>query len=247
MHSGKNPWMTFIRVGLAAAITCAPVTAALAQSTQGAQSRQGTASRPQGQETGTNSQGQTEGQRRPAPGRLVVPVTGTLKATATPGAPTTPPAAGTPSGAESAVSVAPTVDGTFAIQRFARTTEDAVAAVGTLALTIVDPETAASRTVVTQVAMPLANSGAPAPAPAANPQALTVRACETLSLALGPVALNLPGAAVELHEANVDLTVVAGTGDRLSGVLCEVADLIERTAPASQLAATLNRLLDVLG
>jgi hypothetical protein len=242
--------MTFVRVGLAAAITCAPATAALAQSAQGAQSRQGTGSSPQGQQqTGNTPQGQTEGQRRPAPGRLVVPVTGTLQTAATPGAPATPPAAGTPSGAESAVSAAPTVDGTFAIQRFARTTEDAVAAVGTLTLTLVDPETAASRTVVTQVAMPLATSGetAPAPAPASTRQAVTVRACETLTLALGPVALELPGAAVELAGANVDLTVVPGTGDRLGGVLCEVADLLDRSAPPAQLAATLNRLLDVLG
>ena len=122
----------------------APVTAALAESKQGA----GNNSQSQG--VGNNPQGQTQGQRRPTPGRLVVPVTGTLETSATPGTPTTP---------EGDATAAPTVAGTFAIQRFARTTEDAVAAVGTLTLTFTDPTTDAARTIITQVAMPLAKSG----------------------------------------------------------------------------------------
>ena len=67
-----------------------------------------------------NQQRLTEGQRLPTPGRLVLPVTGTV------GTATTAP--------EGEAAATPAVTGSFAIQRFARTIEDSVAAVGTLTL-----------------------------------------------------------------------------------------------------------------
>ncbi len=233
----SHRWTAFVRVGLAAAMAGAPVTAALAQSQQGA------ANNPQSEQAAKNRQGQTEGQRRPTPGRLVVPVTGTLETSATPATPTTPAGDAT---------AAPTVAGTFAIQRFARTTEDAVAAVGTLTLTFTDPTTAAARTIITQVAMPLARSGETTPptepSPAgANRQAAATQPCETLSLVLGPIALNPLGVGVQLDETNVDLTVVQGAGQRLSGLLCHVTGLIGGTAAPAELVNTLNSLLDMLG
>ena len=71
-------------------------------------------------------------------------------------------------------SAAATVAGSFAIQRFARTTEDAVAAVGTLSLTFTDQETNTARTVVTQAAMPLSRSTEGEPPGSGEPPA-TVR------------------------------------------------------------------------
>ena len=159
---------------------------------------------------------------------------------------------GTPSASEGDLTAAPTVAGTFAIQRFARTTEDAVAAFGTLTLTFTDPSTDAARTIITQVAMPLARFGetttptVPSPV-GTNSQAAATPPCETLSLVLGPIDLNLLGVGVQIDEANVDLTVVQGAGERLRGLLCEVTDLIDRTTPPAELVNRLNSLLDMLG
>jgi len=205
-----------VRVGLAAAIACAPVTAALAQGTQAPRN---------------NQQRQTESQRQPTPGRLIVPVTATLGTAATPTTPTAEDAASTPT---------PTVTGLFSIQRFARTTEEAVAAVGTLTLSFADPTSSAQRTIVTQVAMPLARSGDTTPPPTAG-------ACETLSLVLGPLDLNLLTVDVHLEQANVDLTVVEGAGEQLGNLLCDATRLIDRAAAPAELVKTLNTLLDTIG
>jgi hypothetical protein len=229
MHIGSTSVLAFpsrtrfggcamiVRVGLAAAVACAPVTAALAQGTQAPQN---------------NQQRQTESQRQPTPGRLIVPVTASLGTAATPTTPTAEDAASTPT---------PTVTGSFSIQRFARTTEEAVAAVGTLTLSLEDPSSNAPRTIVTQVAMPLARSGDTTTAPA------TSGACETLSLVLGPLDLNLLAVAVRLEQVNVELTVVQGAGERLGNLLCDATRLIDRAAAPAELVKTLNTLLDTIG
>ena len=223
---------TFVRVALAAAIACAPVTAALAQGTQTVRN---------------NQQGQTNGQRQPTPGRLTVPITGTLGTAATP----------TPGAVAAAAS---TVTGSFSIQRFARTTEDGVAAVGTLVLSFVDPASNAARTIVTQVAMSVAKSGGTTPPGGAADQAQPIvgatlqasapaaaEACGTLSLVLEPPNLDQPGLAVQLDQVNVNVTAVQGTAEQMRNLLCEVAGLVEGTAPPAELVNKLNTLLDVIG
>jgi hypothetical protein len=228
MHTGSTSVLAFtsrtgsgrcamiVRVGLAAAVACAPVTVALAQGTQAPRN---------------NQQSQTESQRQPKPGRLVVPVTASLGTAATPTTPTAEDAASTPT---------PTVTGSFSIQRFARTTEEAVAAVGTLTLSLEDPTSNAPRTIVTQIAMPLARSG-DTTAPA------TSGACETLSLVLGPLDLNLLAVAVHLEQVNVELTAVQGAGERLGNLLCNATRLIDRAAAPAELVKTLNTVLDTIG
>jgi hypothetical protein len=213
---------TWVRVGLAAAIACAPVTGALAQGT-------GTQAQP------NNQQRQTEGQRLATPGRLVVPVTGTVGTA--------------PTAAEGEAAATPEVTGTFAIQRFARTTEDSVAAVGTLTLNLTDPATKAARTIITQVAMPLAKSGdTTVPVgTAGQPQSTGATACGTLSMVLGPLELTLLGLSFQLNEVNVDFAVVAGTGERLGNLLCEVTSLIDGSARPAELVNRLNTLLDTIG
>jgi hypothetical protein len=185
-------------------------------------------------------QSQAEGQRRPT-GRLIVPVTGTL-GTAAPAKPT---------GAVEAA-ITPAVTGSFAIQRFARTTEGGVAAVGTLTLSFTDSASNKARTVITQGAMRLDrgdDTGTPAKqqpggvSPQASPPA-TAQGCETTSLLLGGVALDLPGLAIKLDDANVDL--VPSAGEQQGTPLCDVAGLMTG-APPAELVKALNTLLDTMG
>jgi hypothetical protein len=71
--------------------------------------------------------------------------------------------------------------------------------------------------------------------------------CETLSLVLGPLQLDLPGNAVQLNEANVDFLVVPGANRRLGNVLCDVNSLMERSAGPQEVVRMLNTLLDLVG
>jgi hypothetical protein len=217
---------TCVRVGLAVAIACAPVTVALAQSPQNAKSPQ---------TSSTTQTRQNAGQRQAAPGRLVVPVSATLAGAETPSV-----EAGTSA-----------VTGTFAIQRFARTTDDAVAAVGTLTLTVTDASTTSTRAIITQAAMPVARStgiATPAPAVTASPSTgPTTTACETVRLVLDAIEIAPMGVAVEIARVNVDVTALPGVGERLPTLLCEVANQISGTTAPAELVTTLNGLLDMLG
>jgi len=164
-----------------------------------------------------------------------VPVTGTVGT-----APTAP---------EGEAAATPEVTGSFAIQRFARTTEDSVAAAGTLTLSLTDPATNAARTIITQVAMPVAKSGDTTvpTGTAGQPQPIGETACGTLSMVLGPLELTLLGLSFQLNEVNVDVAVVAGTGERLGNLLCEVTSLIDGSARPAELVNRLNTLLDTIG
>jgi len=153
----------------------------------------------------------------------------------------------------------PDVTGTFSIRRFARTTNDAVAAVGTLTLTLTDPASNAARTIVTELALPIARAGDPeAPgAPPAQPSpigptpqtfaAAEASTCETLSLVLGPFQFDVLGTAVQLNEANVDVIAVPGASERFKNRLCGLTALMDGAAPRAEVVRMLNRLLDTLG
>ncbi len=228
---------TFVRLGLAVVIACAPVPGALAQGTQAP---------PQN----TRQQRQTEGQPQPTPARLIVPIAGTLESAegATSAAPTVlEEDVSTPTPLEG--DVAPAVTGSFSIQRFARTTAGGVAAVGVLTLSITDSasNTGRSSAIVTRGALPLATGGetaTPDERSQVSPLALA-QGCETLSLVLGQVKLDLPGRAIQLDEVNVDL--VQRSGDRLAPAMCQAARLIQGAAPPAELVKALNTLLDTIG
>jgi len=207
------------RAGLAAAIAFAPVTVALAQSTQA-----------------TNQQRQTEGQRQATPGRLTVPITGTVGASA--------PSSTIVTGVQGVVAAAPPLTGSFSIQRFARTTENAVAAVGTLTSTFVDPSSNAASTIVTQIAMPIAKSGLTS---AELPVASTMQACESLGLVLGAIDIRLLSLPVHLDNVTIDLTVVPGTGERFGTLLCTAGAQLDDASKPADLVNTLNALLDLIG
>lgn len=257
---------TLMRVGLASTLVCAlGTTGAIAQGTQ--------ASRTQ--------QLQTQGLRQ-TPGRLIIPITGTIASPAgspgpaepsTPSTPPTPPDSTTLPPETPTPETTPTVPaasdvfGTFSIQRFARTTDGEVAAVGTLTVSLVDPASTQTRTIITQVAMPVARSGgAAAPSSssigfsqtsvtqsAVSPVASQGtrpgpdQACETLNLTLEGIELDLLGIPVQLDPVNVDFTVVPGTGSRLSGLLCGVNGALDSGASPVERTNMLNSLLDTIG
>jgi hypothetical protein len=228
----------------------------------------------QGGQAPPKTQQQTEGARLLVPGRLIVPITGTIETATTPAVPseppTTPPSTpGTPAapigvGVSALLAIPaadaalpPEVTGSFSIRRFARTTNDTIAAVGTLTLSFTDPSSSAARTVVTQVAIPVAKSGDAAPTGGPDTQPIgsasqatataETQVCETLSLVLGPLQLDLLGNAVQLNQANVDFLVVPGVNRRLGNVLCDVNGLMERSAGPAEVVRMLNTLLDTVG
>ncbi len=164
------------------------------------------------------------------------------------------PVTGTLAGAEAETpEVANAASGTFAIQRFARTPDDAVAAVGTLTLTFTHKSTDSTRTIITQAAMPLARSVEGAtPAPAATGTTSTstspaTPACEAVRLVLDAITITPLGVAVNIERANVDVTALPGTGERLASLVCELTSQINGTQAPAELVNSLNALLDMLG
>ena len=155
---------------------------------------------------------EAQGQGRPPTG-LTVPIDGTV--------------AGTAGGGVG------TLTGTFTITRFAQA-NDGIVAVGTLVATITDTATGTTRTVVSQIALPLAQSA-------------TTATCEILHLELGPLDLNLLGLQVHLDRVVLDITAVPGPGNLLGNLLCAIAGLLDDTGSLSALVGLLNNLLAVLG
>jgi hypothetical protein len=150
------------------------------------------------------------------------------------------------------------VTGSFAIQRFARATDDTVAAVGTLTLSVTDPASE-PRTIVTQVPMRVAKAAA-IPTPGVSSRSLPPRdatpqqapgpsaqTCETLSLVLTPQELDVVGLPIQLDAANIDVTAVRGAGGQLANLLCAVTGLFDGAAPATELVKALNTVLATIG
>ncbi|HEX5475246.1 MAG TPA: hypothetical protein VFX12_11340 [Vicinamibacterales bacterium] len=124
--------------------------------------------------------------------------------------------------------------GTFTLQRFEGQGTNAVA-VGTLVAKVTDPATTTTRTIVTQIALPVDLTQSTA-------------SCPILHLVLGPLDLNLLGLAVHLDQVVLDITAVQGPGNLLGNLLCAVSNLLNGTAsPVSQLVGLLNQILAALG
>jgi hypothetical protein len=213
------------RAALAAAIAFAPVTVALAQGSQAT-------SQPQKSQA-TSQQRQTEGQRQATPGRLTVPIVGSVGASSTAAA-----------GVQSAVAAAPPLNGSFTIQRFARTTDNALAAVGTLTASFVDPTSNATRTIVTQIAMPVAKSTLASADLGASSSA---QACGALGLVLGAIDIRPLSQPVHLDNTTLDLAAIPGTGERFGTLLCAASAQLDDTSKPADAANTLNALLDLIG
>jgi hypothetical protein len=139
-----------------------------------------------------------------------------------------------------------------------------VAAVGILTLSVTDPVSTTARTIITQAAMPVALSGdevtSPAPGPV-EPQRSTAtsslnansrvareasaQGCETLSLVLGPVDLDLLGMTVQLNQMNVDF--ISRSSGRQGIVMCGATGVINGGVSPVEQMKILNMLLDAVG
>ncbi len=135
--------------------------------------------------------------------------------------------------------------GSFAIRRFAQTTEGELAAVGLLTLNLTDAASNTARTIVTQAAMPVSlSAAAPTDPPAPQPTDPAAQGCETLSLVLGAVEIELLGMAVQLNQVNLDF--VPRSNGRLGILACGATGVIGNgTGPAEQMRI-LNTLLDTV-
>jgi len=113
------------------------------------------------------------------------------------------------------------VVGTFTIARFANQNGQLVA-IGSVAATVKDAAGAA-RTVVTNVALPVAaiTSGA-AGSPTITPQVT----CGILHLELGPLDLDLLGLVVHLDRVVLDVAAESGPGNLLGNLLCGISNLL---------------------
>jgi hypothetical protein len=195
-------------------------------------------------------QQQAQGLRQASHGRLIVPISATL---------TTPTTSTEPTASSMAQ-----VTGSFSIQRFAQTTAGEVAAVGMLTLNLVDPSSGSARAIVTEVAMRAVQSvdesssltssstrsttGTSAVVLGAESRArptASTQGCETLSLTLRPVQLDLLGMAVRLDQVNVDF--ISRTTGQLRSLLCGTTSVMDRGVGPAERMNRLNALLDVVG
>ena len=135
--------------------------------------------------------------------------------------------------------------GTFSISRFA--IQDAVlVAIGQLNATYTDASGVA-RTIVTQVAWPVANGGSSPGAEAASCDTGSIaQGCDILNLVLGPLHLDLLGLVIDLNQVILNITATTGAGDLLGNLLCAITGLLDAGALGQQVVNLLNQLVGVL-
>ena len=128
-----------------------------------------------------------------------------------------------------------------------------------LTLSVTDPTSNIGRTIVTELVMPIARSGDRATSGAADTQPQSIKPtslaspstatqpCETLSLVLGPLHLDVLGNLVQLNETNLEIIAGPGPGGRLRNLLCDVGDLMDGAARPAEIVRRLNTLLETIG
>ena len=139
-----------------------------------------------------------------------------------------------------------TVAGTFAISRFA-IQDNQLVAIGALTATVTNTAGVVVRTIVTQVAMPVANATGGGPAEqSCGGTADAVAACDILNLVLGPLHLDLLGLVVDLNQVVLNITGTTGAGDLLGNLLCTITGLLDANSLGSTLVNLLNQLVGIL-
>ena len=68
--------------------------------------------------------------------------------------------------------------------------------------------------------------------------------CAILNLVLGPLNLNLLGLVIHLNQVVLNITAVAGAGNLLGNLLCDVANLLNGGGTLSTLLTQLTTLLN---
>ena len=139
-----------------------------------------------------------------------------------------------------------TVAGTFAISRFAMQ-DNQLVAIGALTATVTDTTGVVVRTIVTQIAMPVANAtGGGAAEQSCGGTADAVAACDILNLVLGPLHLDLLGLVIDLNQVVLNITGTTGAGDLLGNLLCAITGLLDAGSLGQQLVNLLNQLVGIL-
>ena len=77
------------------------------------------------------------------------------------------------------------------------------------------------------------------------PTAIPNATCTILDLVLGPLHLDVLGLVVDLNQ--VHLTITAHRGSLLGDLLCDIAHLLNKGGPLSQIVIDLNKILNLLG
>jgi hypothetical protein len=128
-------------------------------------------------------------------------------------------------------------NGTFDLRRF-RHSKGTLYAVGRLTGVL------GTQLVDQRVSLPITGASNPAPeGPAGLRQPVpTPGACDILTLALGPLDLDLLGLRVALDEVNLLIEAIPGAGNLLGNLLCGVAGLLDGGL-GSGLGGLLNNLL----
>ena len=128
--------------------------------------------------------------------------------------------------------------GTYKIKRF-KVVGNTVYAVGRLAGSI------GGVSAVRGLSIPV--TGASNPAAAAAPRVEpTPGACDILTLALGPLDLDILGLRIALDQVNALIEAVPGAGNLLGNLLCAVAGLLDGPAEGTGLGSLLTNLLTSL-
>ena len=139
-----------------------------------------------------------------------------------------------------------TVAGNFAISRFA-IQDNQLVAIGALTATVTDTTGVVVRTIVTQIAMPVANAtGGGDAEQSCGGTAEAVAGCDILNLVLGPLHLDLLGLVVDLNQVVLHITGTTGAGDLLGNLLCAITGLLDAGSLGQQLVNLLNQLVGIL-
>ena len=134
--------------------------------------------------------------------------------------------------------------GTFSISRFA-IQDNVLVAIGQLNGTYTDAAGVA-RTIVTQVAWPVASGGSSPGAEAASCDTGATQACDILNLVLGPLHLDLLGLVIDLNQVILNITAVPGAGNLLGNLLCAITGLLDAGSLGQQVVNLLNQLVGIL-
>ena len=137
--------------------------------------------------------------------------------------------------------------GTFAISRFA-IQDGVLVAIGQLSGTVTSTTGGGVRTIVTTIAMPVANAPSAAAADAASCDSANqiVGSCDILNLVLGPLHLDVLGLVIDLNQVVLEITGTTGAGDLLGNLLCAITGLLDAGSIGTQLVNLLNQLIGIL-
>ncbi|MGF6288283.1 hypothetical protein OKW50_003478 [Paraburkholderia youngii] len=140
--------------------------------------------------------------------------------------------------AEAAISTpvkAPNFTGTLNVTKFATQTVNGVAqlvAIGSLTGTVNGPNGTLQNVAIGNIVMPVTSIGN--------------QTCPILALTLGPLHLNLLGVVIDLNQIVLNITAVAGAGNLLGNLLCDVAGLLNNPSEINSLVTLLNQILGML-